>query len=251
MLVEAGAVHNQQNPEATTGSNSSEKQIFPTTLVNTEIIITPEQYFKELGASERSSRWALINTPNSNAEFIRMFAQTKEHLEANFFRKNVAVHELGHAHVVRMLGHEVSEISIIPNGNVLGFTRFRLRALRDLVQYITHRIACAAGSRIAEEKAGIHDHSGCCGDDATIKHLASEGERITRGAISSGWLESEGRKLASSAMASYPSISLEKDAHSLLKRHPVTVMGKTVTLERLRLKLQQQMQNARQQKKAA
>lgn len=113
----------------------------------------------------------------------------------------VSAHEIGHAHVIRFLGGDVLEISVIPNGNVLGYTKFRFYNSGNY-EFITNLIAAAYGSRLAEEKFGIHDHSGCGGDHAQIEYYATLGEQLSRGRWKKAELKSAGKGKASLAIAS-------------------------------------------------
>jgi hypothetical protein len=180
---------------------------------------TPEQEILKLGAKRGSERWGMVEAINRRTGFIEKFAKTRNLLEQNFARFKVAAHELGHARVVNYLGGKVEQISIVPKGAVLGFTRYMLPSVRNVIDFVSYRIACAAGSRLAEEKIGEHDHSGCGGDNGQINSFAALGERLT--GLRKSWFIIEGGKIASRAMSGYSRGDLHQDSMGLLDKDPV------------------------------
>jgi hypothetical protein len=86
-------------------------------------------------------------------------------------RLEVGYHESGHGVLVPAVGAERIIISVIPNGNTLGSTRFHLTTSGE--QALWDHLIIACGSRAGEEVHDNHDHSGCGGDNSVINAISN------------------------------------------------------------------------------
>lgn len=96
-------------------------------------------------------------------------------------RDETASHEHGHATVAKKLGWGVEVISIIREGNILGFTRISPDPTKSALQLMLDGIAIALGGMASEEMMGITDHRGAGSDVRKAKELAKRASLIQFG----------------------------------------------------------------------
>lgn len=101
-----------------------------------------------------------------------------------------SAHEWGHAVIAHALGGDVSVISVVPEGNRLGYTRVVFWN-GPIDRRINAMMVSLCGGWVAEEKVGIQDHRGCGMDMAMLDYYASiasidiYGGRVSPGKIKS------------------------------------------------------------------
>lgn len=128
----------------------------------------------------------------------------------------VAIHEWGHAAVARDNGWDVEEISVVPNGNVLGVTKSRPRYSRSFRELLSERIAIAAGGEAAESIYGKHDHSGAGSDRGSARFYARILAMVT--GDSEGSILSRAMSTARRSIASFGIHNLRINAWKLVQQ---------------------------------
>lgn len=81
-------------------------------------------------------------------------------------------HELGHAVTAKANDWYVQTISVIAEGNTLGWTKSMPSKLDSGYRLLREKIAICFGGMMAEEKLGHEDHSGCGSDMQQAAHAA-------------------------------------------------------------------------------
>jgi hypothetical protein len=87
-------------------------------------------------------------------------------------REPVSQHETAHEFVARSLGWNVTSVTIVPKGNVLGATYMTPRSGKSTQEIISDFITISLASYVGEEMFGNHDHRGCGSDLAKAKYFA-------------------------------------------------------------------------------
>ncbi len=148
-------------------SRSSEKVVPPEVLKRLRV----RRQLEEAGMSQEDIEWAVVNLETkviteeeaSTPSNVIMFRQ----------RLPVAIHERsGHGAVARKLGWTVILESTAPSGNVLGLTITYPDVTKPPAQLFYEAMMISAGGEMAEDAAGIHDHSGCGYDRAKQQRYA-------------------------------------------------------------------------------
>lgn len=116
----------------------------------------------------------LLEIPELIKEYARQEYEAKEfsekELESPTFliksheRRDTSDHENGHAAVARRLGWDVTVISVIAEGNVLGFTRIVPDPTKSDEQIRREYMAICLGGLASESMMGQKDHRGCGSD---------------------------------------------------------------------------------------
>lgn len=140
---------------------------------------------EELG-EERDQLWEALQVLNDDPQ-VQRFAQrgyalgyllpgqieNPRLIQELYGDSLTAKHELGHAAVARYFNWQVAAISIVRDGNTLGYTKTipneQISPLQAMQQYIT---ICLAGM-YAEEVCGQSDHSGCGSDIVQARYCAT------------------------------------------------------------------------------
>lgn len=142
--------------------------------------VVPEEVLKKLrikkqleqaGMSAEDIEWALKNL---EAKIITEDeALTPSNVIKFRQRRPVAIHEgLGHGAVARKLGWTVILESVSPSGNTLGVTITYPDVSKPPERLFYEAMMISAGGEMAEDAAGIHDHSGCGYDRAKQQRYA-------------------------------------------------------------------------------
>lgn len=124
-----------------------------------------------------------LNLSSSEQKFagqkLENGASPDQFLNPNFWKGRrrlhlTAVHEIGHATVARMNGWFVTAISVIPEGNTLGWTKSVPGKINSVYNFLREKIALCYGGMMAEQKAGHGDHSGCGSDMGQANYAARQ-----------------------------------------------------------------------------
>jgi hypothetical protein len=130
--------------------------------------------------------------------------------------KLTAMHELGHATVAKFRGWFVSTISVIREGNVLGYVKSIPQRTGDGVRLLKDRIALSYGGLMMEERVGHTDHSGANFDMNQARRAA-----IILAAHEGGTPEdymAEGRATAHEDLQSISLSHIEAEAENLMEK---------------------------------
>lgn len=95
--------------------------------------------------------------------------QNNKLIEDERNRFHTSVHENAHATVARYFGWNVLVVSIIPEGNVLGFTQALPSSEKRINQLLLEKIAICFAGLAGEELIGDNDHQGCGSDFAQAR----------------------------------------------------------------------------------
>lgn len=130
--------------------------------------IEEDPRFQKLRPKER--QWA-------KAEFFNPDASLDNILRPDFWgsRRRLRItsfHELGHAITAGANDWNVTAISVIAEGNTLGWTKSVPSRLDSGYRLLREKIAICFGGMMAEEKLGHKDHSGCGSDIQQAGHAA-------------------------------------------------------------------------------
>lgn len=87
----------------------------------------------------------------------------------------VGIHEIGHYLMAKIYGWFTKLVTVIPNGNSAGSTEATPSPTMDQTEVRKEAIGVSAGGEMAEDIAGIDDHSGCGYDRSKQRMLASGG----------------------------------------------------------------------------
>lgn len=161
--------------------------------------------FQKLRTKEKEWALAEAQKPSSDLDNILGpdFWKGKRRLRVTSF------HELGHAITAKANDWVVLAISVIAEGNTLGWTKSIPSKLDSGYRLLREKIAICFGGMMAEEKLGHKDHSGCGSDMQQAGHAA----RLLVmhfGGLEQSYLQ-EGRK---NAAASVNNISFGEFDHS-------------------------------------
>lgn len=144
--------------------------------------------------------------------------QRPRFLQQEYKNFQTATHERGHETVARALGWNVTKVSIIPEGNVLGFTMALPNPNKSFATLLLDKIAICFAGMAAEEALGNHDHRGCGSDFAQANYFAEILARMSgqdRSAM--GSILSYGRRIARTIMADSGANNLQHQAFTLTK----------------------------------
>lgn len=127
----------------------------------------------------------------------------------------IAMHELGHATVARMRGWYVSIISVVREGNVLGYVKSIPDSNRGGIQLLKDKIALCFGGMLMEQRIGHNDHRGASSDMAQARYAANI-LASHLGGSPSNYLE-EGKEVAKNDLNNFSMSSFEDSSESLME----------------------------------
>lgn len=114
-----------------------------------------------------------------------------------------------------MNGWFVTAISVIPEGNTLGWTKSVPGKTDSVYNYLQEKIALCYGGMMAEQKAGHTDHSGCSSDMAQANAAARQLSIHFGGSESS--YHAEGRSNAAQSVNIINFSDYERKAEQLME----------------------------------
>jgi hypothetical protein len=139
---------------------------------------TPQELLaqKILKLSPELQSWALDGY--SFGHFNDTDLENQNKLKEEKERFHTAVHENAHALVAQSLGWQVLIVSIIQEGNALGFTK-AVPPFKRIDQLLLEKMAICFAGMAGEELVGDNDHRGCSSDFAQAKFFAEILDRFS------------------------------------------------------------------------
>ncbi len=167
--------------------------------------------FQKLRPKEK--QWAETESlsPDANLDKILRpdFWRGRRRLQITSF------HELGHAVTAKANDWYVQAISVIAEGNTLGWTKSIPSKLDSGYRLLREKIAICFGGMMAEEKLGHKDHSGCGSDMQQADHAA----RLLVmhfGGSKEGYLK-EGHQNAAASVKNISFMDFDRKSDNLMK----------------------------------